>query len=171
MVNLFTGPGSGKSTTAAGVFYELKTRGVNVELATEFAKDLTWEKRHTTLNDQIYVFGKQYHRIFRLIGNVDVVITDSPILLSCVYDPEQREHLRNLALSEHNKWSNYNVFLERKKSYNPKGRNQTESEAKAIDVKILNFLDTHRIPYKTASGVARCKSMIVSDVCDLLNNQ
>lgn len=39
VVNLFGGPGSGKSTGAAYVFARLKMLGYNAELVTEFAKD------------------------------------------------------------------------------------------------------------------------------------
>lgn len=65
VVNLFGGPGSGKSTCAAGVFTLLKLSGVNAELVTEYAKDLTWEKRHVTLANQHYIFGKQLQRLKR----------------------------------------------------------------------------------------------------------
>lgn len=40
-VNLYGGPGSGKSTTAAGVVSQLKLLSINAELVTEYAKDLT----------------------------------------------------------------------------------------------------------------------------------
>ena len=43
VVNFFAGPGAGKSSMAAGLFAELKFRGVNCELATEYAKDKVWE--------------------------------------------------------------------------------------------------------------------------------
>ena len=66
IVNLFGGPGSGKSTTAAGLFYEVKKLKLNVELVTEYAKDAVWEKRHNLLDDQIYIFAKQQRRISRL---------------------------------------------------------------------------------------------------------
>jgi adenylate kinase family enzyme len=38
-INIFGGPGAGKSTTAAALFAEMKRRGMNVELATEVAED------------------------------------------------------------------------------------------------------------------------------------
>jgi hypothetical protein len=38
VVNLFGGPGTGKSTTASGVFYHLKRDNRNVELVQEYAK-------------------------------------------------------------------------------------------------------------------------------------
>ena len=39
IINLIGGPGSGKSTTAAGLFYKLKQMGIDCEMALEFAKD------------------------------------------------------------------------------------------------------------------------------------
>ena len=39
VVNLTGAPGAGKSTGAAYVFSQLKMRGINCELVTEYAKD------------------------------------------------------------------------------------------------------------------------------------
>lgn len=39
IIDLIGGPGSGKSTTAAGLFYKLKKLGYNCEMSLEFAKD------------------------------------------------------------------------------------------------------------------------------------
>ena len=44
VINLFGNPGSGKSTVAAYLFSELKSRGLEVELVTETAKDLVWDE-------------------------------------------------------------------------------------------------------------------------------
>ena len=86
IVNLIGGPGAGKSTIAAGLFYFLKMSGVKVELATEYAKDKVYDKSFKTLDDQFYVFGKQFHKIWRLVEDNDVIITDSPIILSVFYN-------------------------------------------------------------------------------------
>lgn len=164
VLNLFGGPGSGKSTAAAGIFSELKWRSVECELATEFAKDLVWEKRQFTFSNQIYLFAKQHHRIFRLLGQVDVVITDSPILLSPIYDVDRKKTLEDLVVSEFNLCNNYNVFLRRAKNYNPKGRNQTESQAIEKDEEILRLLDKHRVPFEVISGTKEGMDLVVNKI-------
>lgn len=168
VVNLFAGPGAGKSTTAAGIFFELKTRGVNCELAAEYAKDLVWEERHATFRDQIYLFAKQYHRIFRLLGQVDVIITDCPILLSPVYDYEKRETFEKLVVEEHRKMWTYNTFITRKKAFNPKGRIHGFDEAKALDCAIADMLYKHGVPFETFEGTPEGRDAIVNKVLLLL---
>lgn len=58
VVNLFGAPGAGKSTGAAYVFSQLKMRGINAELVTEFAKDKVWEENDEVFKHQEYIFGK-----------------------------------------------------------------------------------------------------------------
>ena len=86
VINLIGGPGCGKSTTMAGVFYKLKKNGVNCEMATEFTKDKVWDEDYRMLDDQIYIIAKQMHRISRLIDKVDIVIMDTSLLSSVIYD-------------------------------------------------------------------------------------
>ena len=166
--NLFAGPGAGKSTTAAGIFYELKSRGVNCELVQEYAKDLTWEGRHKTFEDQIYIFGKQYHRIQRLIGQVAVIVTDSPLLLTPVYDKEKRATLEKLVVEEHDKMWTYNTFIKRVKEFNPKGRNHDEAGAKELDTMILDILWKHNVSFEVFEGTPDGKDAIVKKILMLL---
>ena len=141
IINLFGGPGCGKSTTASGIFYELKKRGYECELSQEFAKDKVWEDSLRTLDDQIYIFGKQFHRIWRLIGKVEYIICDSPLLNSVIYDATDNQYLKGLVVSEFKKMNNINVFIERGNVFVQNGRNQDEEESKHIDSKIIDLLD------------------------------
>jgi len=140
ILNLFGGPGTGKSTTAAGVFHKLKTSGVNCEMALEYAKDRVWEGSGHVLDNQLYVFGKQYHRVWRLLGKVDIVVTDAPILNSILYYHGDNPHFAEMVAFEHKKLNNFNVFLQRVKAFNPAGRLQDLEQSKALDAKIQDIL-------------------------------
>ncbi len=168
VVNMIGGPGCGKSSLRAGVFYDLKFRGVDCEEAPEVAKDMVWSKQFFTLGNQIKVFGEQHDRIFRLLGQVEVVITDSPLLLTPIYNQRESDTLRRLAMEEFNSMWNYTVFLKRCKPYNPNGRNQDEDGAREIDRKIADFLLDNQIPFETCKGVLEGKDYIVKKVLMLL---
>lgn len=154
VVNLFAGPGAGKSTAAAYIFSQLKMKGVNCELITEFAKDKTWEKNYSALRCQEYVFGKQSYKMDRCRDQVDVIITDSPLPLGIFYNqnPVLGRHYESLVMDVFNTYDNLNFFINRKKPYNPIGRNQTEEEAKEIDERIKTFCQKHDISYLIKDG-------------------
>jgi len=143
VVNLYGGPGTGKSTTAAAVFSKLKLAGVNCEMSREFAKDIVWEENFKVLEDTLFVFATQARRLRVLVGQVDVIITDAPILLASVYGEKTgiSETLHTLIHEQHNSFNNLDIFLRRQKEYNPAGRMQTEREAKALDRKIRDLKD------------------------------
>lgn len=135
VVSFYGGPGTGKSTMTARVFSELKDLGINCEIASEYAKDVTWQKSFHVLSNQLYVFAKQQHRIWRLDGQVDVILTDSPLLSSVIYaSSETTELFKQLVYEEYNKRPKLDIFLKRIKEYNPSGRSQTEDEAKLLDL-------------------------------------
>lgn len=145
VVNLFGGPGAGKSAFAHGLMYELKVFGINCELASEYAKDIFYEESPTKLDNQIYVFGKQLHRLKRIFGKVDVIVTDAPLLHSIYYDTTKSSFFKNLILEEHRKFNNINIFITRKHGYNPNGRFQDEISATNISVDIENILFENKI--------------------------
>jgi len=169
VVNLFGGPGSGKSTTAAGVFSLLKQHGVNCELITEYAKELAWQGTLNNRRHEGYIFGKQAQRQQIPYGQTDIIITDSPLLLSIVYDKEANKHLENYVVSEFHRYNNINFFIVRDKLYNPKGRIQTEEEAKEIDSKVLNMLEDHGIPIEMIQGEHNTANIISHKILDSLN--
>ena len=138
IINLFGGPGSGKSTTAAGVFSALKIAEISVELVTEYAKDLTWDES-PAIQDQMLVFAEQRHRLWRLDGKVKYVVTDSPLLTGLVYSSES-DTFNNLVWESHRFWPSRNYLLKRVKKFDPVGRNQTEQQAVALDAKFVKLL-------------------------------
>lgn len=173
ILNLFGGPGSGKSTGAAYVFSMLKMLGVNAELVTEAAKDLTWEESFKNLKDQVYVFGKQAHRINRCADKVDIIVTDSPIFLSTIYNQDETidRSLYNLVLDTINKYENYNVLLRRVKPYNPIGRNQTAEQSDAITSEIKKYLDNANMQYIEVDGNMDGYSLILANAISLLHER
>ena len=146
VINFFGGPGTGKSTAATWLFAQLKMLGVDCEYVSEFAKDKVWEGNKTVFNCQMYLSGKQAFKIARCIGKVDVLITDSPILVGVQYNHDN-PLLNNALLYEFNKYNNLNFFIKRNNSYNANGRNETESEAKVIDETMKSFLEANKVPY------------------------
>lgn len=150
IVNLYAGPGTGKSTTAAATFAELKYRGVNCEYITEYAKDATWERRGPKVFlAQEYIFGKQHFKIARVADEVDYLVTDSPILLGLVYTPPDfyLPSLKYVLREAYDRYDNLDVFLLRSKAYNPSGRNQTEDEARVKDIEIKEMLMKQNISF------------------------
>jgi hypothetical protein len=148
VVNLFGGPGTGKSTTAARLFGDLKTSKVNVELVREYVKDWAWGDRRVTPLNQLHLLGEQSYRESLLYGKVDVIVTDSPLMLCAFYQKHYGgedyllsttkafiEHSRRSAGTNHK-----NIFLSRTKPYDPRGRYENEQQAIAIDVSLYPWL-------------------------------
>lgn len=166
VVNLFAGPGTGKTTTAAALFAELKYRGVNCEYIPEYAKDATWEKRGPKVfQAQEYLFGKQHFRVSRVITEVDIVVTDSPVIMGMVYTPDDfnMPSLRGVMREAHSLYDSLNIFVQRNlnKPYETKGRGQTLEESIVIDNAILAMLETEKIPYHTMMMGRDCPQRII----------
>ena len=166
LVNLFGAPGAGKSTGAAYIFSQLKMRGINAELVTEFAKDKVWEGSKAVFENQAYIFGKQYFRISRCADQVDVIVTDSPLLLSILYNNDEDlggtfdAVVRRVA----KKYNSKNYYLKRVKDYNPSGRFQTEEESDEIAIELKRLLDREGVEYKGRRGDVIGYEQIVEDV-------
>jgi len=142
VINLYGGPCTGKSTVAANLFCELKKRDISCELVQEYATDLVYSGDFKTLKDQVYVTATQHHRVWKLLGHVEIIITDSPILMGIAYTEDEvfKDFLQYL----HNKNENIEIFLERdlNKSYQDYGRHHTNGEALQKDREILDILNS-----------------------------
>ena len=179
VINLMGGPGAGKSTMASMLFAKLKMQGVLCEYVTEYAKDMVWENRYNILNDQLYILAKQFRSLNRINGEVDVIITDSPLLASLYYNsaiqnPTDRlneETLKNLILELNAKFNNIYFFVERRHKYEQQGRYQTESESIQVAKKIRSMLDGLGINYKVLPSGEPSVDYIVNEIKGLLNDK
>jgi GTPase SAR1 family protein len=153
VINLFGRPGVGKSTVASGLFNIMKQKGFNVELVTEFAKDLVWDESSKVLKDQLLVTATQNHRQFRLIGKVDYVITDSPILQGCIYNNNKNSLISNEFIKKlFDSYENVNFLLNRKiTSYSKIGRQQNKKEVLKIERELILLLAKYEYYYLNTS--------------------
>ena len=154
-INLFAGPGAGKSVTSARLFYNLKLKNLNVELVHEYIKNWAYQKRIPKSFDQYYIFSKQMYAENLLLSNgVDFIVTDSPLLLQIPYCIESMlpgwESLVNMCREFDKKYKPINIFLNRGGiEYIPYGRyQQSIEEAVQMDNIIIDFLDSNNIVYK-----------------------
>jgi hypothetical protein len=162
--NLLGGPGVGKSTTATGVFSRLKREGVSVEYVNEFAKELVYEGTTALLENQLFVFGEQFRRQWRLLNKVSYVITDSPLLLSAVYFKHWNNKTNRFSkyyLSQamefigatYSQFTNENWIIQRNKPYDPNGRLQTDvEEAIALDEEVQKLMRDWQISYNVTDS-------------------
>lgn len=159
IINLFGGPGIGKSSIASGITYKLKKKHITCDNPYEFPKALAWDNNNEAIKDQLYVLANQHRGIVKSFGKVDYIVLDSPILLSLVYRSVYKgneypatlyesEHFDKLVLDIHNQYDSINIVLERTDgNHNDKERYQSLEESQELDNKIEETLIKNNIPY------------------------
>lgn len=163
LINLFGGPGVGKSTLALGLGYHLKLQGKEAAVIIEEAKP--WALRGDPV-PQLEVCWRQYDAESRYYGLVDYIITDSPLELQAFYHWHRTgwDCYKDLVISlqRHKDVAIRNLWVERMVMYVGTGRFETASEAREIDDKMflfLNYLEMHPIanldPEKLARKITR----------------
>lgn len=156
VVNLFGVPSAGKSTGAAYIFSRLKMEGINAELITEFAKDKVWENNEEAFkpDNQCYMFGEQFYKMSRCRDKVEVLVTDSPLPLSILYNRSKilGKAFHDTVMDCFNSFNNVSYLLLRDKPYNPKGRIQTEAESDALQNPLYSLLNDYNINYTELKG-------------------
>ena len=159
LVNLFGGPGIGKSGIAAGITYKLKKNHISCNNPYEFPKTIAWDNNLPAIKDQLYIFANQHRGIAQAYDKVDYIIIDSPILFSSIYHtyytkgyPAEyyRQPFHDLVIDLHNQYDSINILLERGESVHNDGeRFQDLEESIIIDKLCKTILDKHNIPYHT----------------------
>ena len=158
IINLFGGPGIGKSSIASGLTYKLKKKHINCDNPYEFPKLLAWDENHSAIRDQLFVLANQHRGIVKSYGKVDYIILDSPIVLSLIYKSKYMsdqypstlygDNFDKLVLDIHNQYENVNILLSRGKGkHNNLERYQNVEESKELDITIEEKLKEHNLPY------------------------
>lgn len=166
IINLYGAPGSGKSTGAAYIFSRLKLNNVSCELVTEYAKDKVYEGTTEVFKNQVYIFGKQYFRISKLLGKVDYIITDSPLALSLMYNSQDfiSNELKALVQKVYNSMDNMNYLINRVKPYNSSGRFQDEVESDVLAKGFEDWLKYHWIDFQKVNGDESGYKTIINEI-------
>lgn len=87
VINFYGGAGIGKSTIAADIFSKLKRKGHKTELVGEYAKWLWYQNAIDIVQDQLYLFAEQVHRLKTLERyGVEYAVCDSPLPLNIIYN-------------------------------------------------------------------------------------
>jgi hypothetical protein len=137
-IGLWGGPSTSKSTLAAWLFSELKTKQIAAEHVQEGVKDWTWINRKPEGLDQVLLMAMQLHKEDTILRKSRaVVVSESPLRLGLCYARQMKmpglEHLERLADMFEGMYPSINFFIEREGSYDPTGRFENPDEAVAMD--------------------------------------
>ena len=182
IVNILGGPGIGKSTCALQVVADIKKQGYQAEYVQEVAKELVYagdmEHLNGSLENQAYILSKQKERLDLLVGQVDFVITDSPLPLNLIYLKEHNEYYETEVLREFNTYKNINIVLGRNLAveYQNEGRIHTLEESLVKDKEIVELLEKNSLPYRSfersdISGIIEYITSSKLNISDYVRNQ
>ncbi len=176
VINFIGGPGSGKSTFAYRLMAHFKINGVSCEYTGEYAKEKVWDDHLKIFDNQLLVFAQQQHRLHRLLGKVDYIITDSPLVQFVYYleefTPEEEKKserfqaFKKLIWAEFHSFANINFFMKRPSEFSNEGRYQDPQKALAIDAAIMEVLKTGGVPFT----LLYCESSGLEEVLNAIHN-
>lgn len=148
IVNLFAPPNRGKAIMAHKVCDELQTRGVSCAVVTHDHQPLE-TARYTDIQNEIFIFARDFNKIFRLHGHVEAIVTDKPLMMSLFYNMRYGQgyyqRLNDLIVEQNSNLYNINFFL--------RGGTVTmkhdieEVEIQDIEVDMERMLRTYREKY------------------------
>lgn len=154
VINAFGGPGAGKSVSCMDICQQLKKLGYNAEYVQEYAKELVYDGNMELLDGsavhQFDMLKEQLARMDRLYGNVDFIVTDSPLLLNGVYNKELTPEYEQLIADLQSHFENFTYFVERDEThFQQEGRIHDLEQSKKIDAEIKQLLNDKGIYFGT----------------------
>jgi hypothetical protein len=150
LIDLYGGPGAGKTCLSLYLTYRLKMAGIRAELVGEAAREhhiydsAPGNVAPPLLDNQVLLAGQQFERILRLQRhNFEAVVNDSPLIQGMLYCEGQpyHEHLKKTVRSLEKYFETYKIMIHPTPgSYDPESRVQrTEKEARALDPIIVKL--------------------------------
>ena len=143
IIGFYGGPGIGKSAAAWTAAAWLKRQGASVELANEYVKRWAWQGREITPLDELVVLGRQIAEEADLLGKVDFIVTEKPVLLDLaycrIYQPDDitraveetiAAYYAHVASLGHR---HINVLFRRTAGYDTRGRYENRQQAELVD--------------------------------------
>lgn len=147
LINLFGGPGAGKTVAAMEIAVGLKKLGYEVEYLSEYAKQLYYEGNLEMLDGsllhEIEIITEIYNRLMTYNGKVDVIVSDSALLQSVnyVHGLENKKEMLAIAYDYHRQFLNINFMVARNHDFKTEGRVHSFEESVKIDEEILLFME------------------------------
>ena len=169
-INIYGGPGCGKSTVASSVFSYLKSKDYSIEMVPEYVKFWAYMDRKIESFDQLYLLAKQIYKEDSLHRfGVQYTITDCPILICVVYAKLYNfiawEELISICKKFEEIIPSINIFLERPNIlYKQNGRYETYDQALIVDNEIKSVLNINCIKYTEID-------YLVTDVAKYIENE
>jgi hypothetical protein len=168
-INLFAGPGSGKSTVQGILYGLLKRDHFSVEMVREYAKDLVYDGvdlKNSDLSTQVIIFAEQLQRELILKkGGIDIAIADSPLLLNAFYS--NAPFLMDLSIANSTA-DDINIWLHRydEEHFESDGRCHNEKESKTIDKELQKFLKVANVKLIFLKGTSEEKATKIKEILE-----
>jgi len=153
-IDIYAGPGSGKSTTARTLNGLFNAMNINSFNPIEIPKLHIWENSFNELNDQLKMFINQKYNQNLSLNNFNISIIDSPLLMQLVYLKEfpviNNKEIVMLVEKEIQKTlkNSYSIFLNRKHKFSNNGRIHNKEKSEKLNNEIKELLLHYKINFK-----------------------
>lgn len=152
VINFLGASCSGKSGHAMALAGALKARGLEVGFVSEYCKMFFYDGTQHKLSNQWLVTGKQIEQTDSFIkGGVDVVVTESPIILGAVYAElcGKDEALAHSIFTKFKTYNNYDIKMQSDIEFKSEGRGSGRYN-EIVNNCIDGYISVYDKTYKTS---------------------
>ena len=167
VINFFGAPGAGKTTMALYVTHMLNKSQIDAQVSLEFVKEYIHSGSEHLLAYQNFIFAQQERQLRILLDSkeVEFAITDSPLLLSVFYAPENYPYyFKDLVFDIFHSYENINYFVKRNHPYSYRVRVHDEEKSNIIHKKMQAFLINNNIPFTELESTDDLDKLILNDL-------